>query len=142
LFALTVQAGVEFGSAVTRVADAMMPSLLAHELHRVQHEWRSGQPMAAAWTGMAQRLLVPQITRSLALIVQSQQLGTPLADTLHLQADSVRAERLQRAERAGALASQKILLPVACCILPANFLLVFGGLVVRVLQHGWHGVFL
>ncbi|MBI4365785.1 MAG: type II secretion system F family protein [Deltaproteobacteria bacterium] len=127
LLALAAAAGSEFMTALTRVVECLAPGPLRTEWQRLLQVLRLGQLRAAALRAMAERVDLPAMTAMATALVQAERLGTPLAAILQAQAQYWRFERIQRAERCGAAASQKILLPIVCCILPAFVLLVLGG---------------
>jgi len=63
--------------------------------------------------------------------VQAIQLGTSMAPILVEAARQMRDRRFMEVEKAGIIASQKILFPLIFCILPAVFLTIFAPLLIR-----------
>ncbi len=137
LLALCMEAGLELLPAVAALLDAMAPSVLQRLLRQWYQEMRLGQSREAAWRHFVHHAQHPEIGVHVALLQQAQRFGTPLGDILREQAALFRERRLHRAELAGAVASHKILVPVICCIMPAYFLLTFGGILIRVLMGDW-----
>lgn len=140
LLATAVAAGLDLTQATARVTEALPSSLMRRLFDQLRTDLTVGVGHAAAWRGLAVRAAVPAVERFVALLAQAQQLGTPIAALLQAQAAALRAERFQRAERRGAIASQLLLLPTICCILPAYFCLVFGGIVARLVTYGLDGM--
>jgi tight adherence protein C len=58
--------------------------------------------------------------------VQADALGASIGPVLQQQAERMRVERFQRAEKEGAKASQKILFPLVLCIFPAVLIVILG----------------
>lgn len=142
LLALSVEAGSEFLAALTRIVERAPAGPLKNEWQRVVQAVRFGAPRGEALRQMATRVELPAVTAVVTALVQADRLGAPLAPALHAQAEQLRFLRFQRAERLGAAASQKILLPIIFCILPAFVLLVLGGVIVGILTGGtdaWFG---
>ncbi len=57
-----------------------------------------------------------------------------------MQAERLRRERFEAAERKGALASQKLLFPLIFFIMPAVFIIIFGPLIVKLVTEGFQGL--
>ncbi len=62
----------------------------------------------------------------MAVLVDADSTGASIAQVLKDQSIQMRLERFVRAEKAGARASQTILIPLMLFILPAVFIMVFG----------------
>lgn len=137
LLTLSVEAGLDFMAALARVAAGSEQSALVNELGRMLDEIRVGATRADGLRHFAQRCDVPAITSFSALLIQSDKLGASVGPVLRAQSDKLRSDRFQRAERAGAAASQKILFPLVFCIIPAVFIVIFGPLVVQFLTGGF-----
>jgi tight adherence protein C len=85
---------------------------------------------------MAARLDMPEITSFVAVLVDAEASGTSISQVLKDQSVQMRLERFLRAEKAGARASQLILLPLMMFILPAVFIMVFGPVAVKMMYGG------
>ncbi|RYZ84133.1 MAG: type II secretion system F family protein, partial [Proteobacteria bacterium] len=75
---------------------------------------------------MAERLDIGEITSFVAVLVDAESNGASISKVLKDQSVQMRLERFVRAEKAGAKASQQILIPLMLFILPAVFIMVFG----------------
>jgi len=60
------------------------------------------------------------------LMVQSDRMGTSIADTLRTQADFTRVQRAHRAAEIAAKMPVKILFPMMLFIMPALFIVILG----------------
>ncbi len=128
LLALSTEAGLDFINAIQRIVDKAENSVLADEFYIVLKDIKLGSSRAEALKGLAQRLNIPEITSFVAVIIDADQTGAPIARVLKDQSEQMRLERLVRAERAGARASQLMLLPMIVFIVPAVMIAVFAPL--------------
>lgn len=126
LLALSTEAGLDFVGAIQRITEKAKGSVLAEELKIVLKDTKLGSPRAEALKAMAGRLDIPQITSFVAVVVDADATGASIGQVLKDQSVQMRLERLVRAEKAGARASQLILVPIMVFILPAVFIMVFG----------------
>lgn len=133
LLALSVEAGLDFFGAIQKIVDkvADKESVLAEEFKTVLKDIKIGSSKQEALKEMAARLDMPEITSFVAVLIDAEASGTSIAQVLKDQSIQMRLERFLRAEKAGARASQLILLPLMMFILPAVFIMVFGPIVAR-----------
>jgi tight adherence protein C len=73
-----------------------------------------------------------QINSFVAILISADQMGASIGKILRQQSDSIRTERLVRAEKAGIAAAQMVLLPLVCFIVPAVLVMVFGPMVLQI----------
>ncbi|MCB0368004.1 MAG: type II secretion system F family protein [Bdellovibrionales bacterium] len=128
LLALSVEAGLEFFSAVQKLIEKAKgtDSVLADELSMVIHETQMGSSREEALKKMVDRLEMNEITSFIAVILDAQASGAPIANVLKDQSEQMRLERFVRAEKAGEKATQTIMIPIMVCIVPAVFIMVLG----------------
>ncbi len=128
LLALSVEAGLDFFSAIQKIVDksAGNQSVLADELGTVLKDIKVGSSKTQALKEMAERLDMNEITSFVAVLVDAEASGASISQVLKDQSVQMRLERFVRAEKAGAKASQTILIPLMLFILPAVFIMVFG----------------
>lgn len=128
LLALSVEAGLDFFSAIQKIVDKAQgsDSVLADELGTVLKDIKIGASKSQALKDMAERLDMNEITSFVAVLVDAEATGASIAQVLKDQSVQMRLERFVRAEKAGARASQTILIPLMIFILPAVFIIVFG----------------
>jgi tight adherence protein C len=69
-------------------------------------------------------------------LIQADNLGTPLADVLRIQADIRRTERFQKAEKLAQEAPVKILFPLLCFIFPAVFIIILVPIMLKFMSEG------
>ena len=85
-----------------------------------------GAAKATALKDFSERLDMSEITSFVAVLIDSEATGAPISRVLTEQTVQMRLERFVRAEKAGARASQAILVPMMIFIVPAVFIMVFG----------------
>lgn len=138
LLALSVEAGLDFFSAIQKIVDKAQgtESVLAEEFETILHDIKIGSSKTQALKDMAERLDVSEITSFVAVLIDAEATGASIAQVLKDQSIQMRLERFVRAEKAGARASQAILVPLMVFILPAVFIMVFGPVALSFLAGG------
>ncbi len=128
LLALSVEAQLDFFSAIQRIVDKARgtESVLAEELGNLLQRVSMGSSKADALKEMADRLDISEITSFVAVLIDAERSGSPITQVLKDQSEQMRLERFVRAEKAGAKASQAIMIPMMIFIIPAIFIMVFG----------------
>lgn len=116
-----VEAGLGLDSAFTRVGAQMAPAhpVLAEEFGLVSLELRAGKSREAAMRNFAERIGTTEITSFVVLLIQSDQLGTSVAQTLRVQAEEMRVKRMLRAEEKAHMLPVKLSIPLVLCLLPS-----------------------
>jgi tight adherence protein C len=135
LMALSTQAGLDFIGAIQRIIDKAEQSVLAEEFQIVLKDIKIGSSRKDALTAFAERLGIPEITSFVAVVRDADETGAPVSQVLKDQSVQMRLERFVRAEKAGAKASQLMLLPMMIFIMPAVMILVFGPVILQF----WYG---
>jgi Flp pilus assembly protein TadB len=130
LLALCTMAGLEFGSAIDRVLAKIGSGPLKEELQLSRRDMALGRSLSGSLQEMARRIRMPEMTSFVAILCQGLDLGAGVAQVLAAQAEKMRLERMEKAERSGAQAQQKILLPLLLLMVPAFACLVFVPLLV------------
>lgn len=138
---LTVEAGIDFAEAITRVATRIKEGPLKDELTLLHVKIGMGVSRKDALAELVRRSPIPALVSSVSLLIQADRMGTSIGPILKSQSERLKNARLARAEKKGALAAQKALLPLAFCIMPATFVIVFGPLIVRLLNGGLSSLF-
>ena len=123
-------------SSIQRIVDKAETSVLAEELGVVLKDIKLGASRADSLKAMAMRLDISEITSFVAVLVDADSTGASIAQVLKDQSNQIRLERFVRAEKAGAKASQTILIPLMIFILPAVFIVVFGPVIMQFFYGG------
>ena len=136
LLALSTEAGLDFISAIQRISDKAKDSVLGEELGIVLKDIKLGASRADALKGLAKRIDTSEITSFVAVLVDADATGASISKVLKDQSVQIRLERFVRAEKAGAQASQTMLVPMILFILPAVFIVVFGPVAIQFISGG------
>lgn len=126
LLALSTEAGLDFVGAIGKVVEKANPSPLVEEFGQLLKELQVGASRAEALREMAARIDMPQINSFVSVLISADQMGAPVGRVLRQQSEAIRSERMVRAEKAGAAASQKVIIPLVLFIMPAVMLMIFG----------------
>ncbi len=111
-------------------------SVLSDELSIVLQDIRVGASKAQALRELAERLDMAELTSFVAVLIDAEQTGASIVQVLKDQSVQMRLERFVRAEKAGAKASQAIMIPMMVFILPAVFIMVFGPVILSFVYGG------
>jgi tight adherence protein C len=133
MLASTVSAGLSFNAALAQSLDIAVGPL-GEEIKAVLSEVRLGRSRSDALKSMAGRVRVEQLSTSVTAIVQAERLGSNLAAVLEELAEEVRNRRMIRAEEIANLMPTKMVLPMALFMLPALFVMIFGGVAAQYLS--------
>lgn len=136
MLTLAVEAGMDFIAALQRVLDKGAKGPLREEIATIINDIRLGESRSGALRSFASRINVPEVVSFVGVLVQADRLGASIGEVLRNQADRMRTERFQRAEKAGAAASQKLLVPLAVFIFPAVLIVIVGPVVLSFIYGG------
>lgn len=125
MLSVCATAGLGFDQSLQRVSE-YWDTPIGHEFGRVISEMEMGLSRRDALRNLADRLDLREISSFVALILQTEQLGMSISDTLHAQADQMRVERRYRAQEQAQKAPIKMLIPMALLIFPALLAVILG----------------
>ena len=125
LLAVSVEAGLGFDAAVSKLTQHMQGSL-TREFELALGEMRIGESRGDALKKLSERIDTPEVTGFVRAIIQADQLGTSLGRILRVQATDTRLKRQAAAEEKAMKAPIKMLFPTAFFIFPAMFIVVLG----------------
>jgi len=75
---------------------------------------------------LAERVDIEQLASFVAVVLQSDQLGMSIKDTLRAQAEQMRVERRFRAQEQARKMPLKMLFPLTILVFPAMFAVILG----------------
>lgn len=136
MLVICVEAGLSLDQATARTAkelDKAHPDL-CDELGVVVLEQHAGRPRADAWRDMAARTGSDSLRNMVTMLVQSEQLGTSIARSLRVYADTLRTQRVQAIEELASKTSVKLVFPLVFFIFPALFVVILGPAVIRMVE--------
>ena len=127
LLALATEAGLDFQGGIQRIVERTRGknSVLSDELNGVMRDIMLGSSRSQALRSFAARLDMQEVSSFVNVVIDADSTGASISKVLKDQSNQMRLERFVRAEKAGAQASQKILIPLMLFILPAVFIMVF-----------------
>ncbi len=136
LLTLSVEAGLDFMSAIRTIVERRAPDAIAEELARVLFEIQLGKTRREALLRLAERVRHPDVQSFVLALVQADELGVSIGATLRIQSEQIRAKRFMRAEKMANEAPVKMLFPLVVCIFPAVFLILLGPILLQMLRSG------
>ncbi|MEK6626551.1 MAG: type II secretion system F family protein [Bdellovibrionota bacterium] len=131
MLALSVEAGLDFIAAMTKVVEKAKPSALTEEFQILIKEIKIGSSRAEALRAMSWRIDLIQISSFCATLIAADSVGASIGPILKSLAVEIRQKKSSDIEKRGATAATKILFPMLFLITPAVLLIVAGPLVVE-----------
>ena len=131
-----VEAGLGLSAAIERVAREIGRSqpILAEQFGMVGLEMRAGTSRGDALKNLSNRLGVDEVNAFVTLLIQSEVLGTSIADSLRVYAAEMRTARLMRAEEMGNKLPVKITIPLGLGILPCLIIVIMTPVGIRIVR--------
>jgi len=133
LVSTTVEAGIALNGAFAAAVDAVHGPF-RDELLAALSDIRVGRSRAEALAAMAARCDVTELTTTVTAIVQAEKLGGDIAGILDQLAHDARDHRMTRAEELAAQLPVKMTFPMALCMLPALFVMIFGAVAAELIN--------
>jgi tight adherence protein C len=134
LMTLSVEAGMDFMTALQRNIERRAMDPLGEELLRVIREIQIGKTRREALRDMSRRVDLMDVRTVVNAFVQADELGVSIGSVLRIQADQSRQRRFERAERLANEAPVKMLFPLLFFIFPSVFLILLGPIVTKIIQ--------
>jgi tight adherence protein C len=103
-------------------------------LEKEAHERRKQALAFDALKNLSRRLGVDEVNAFVTLLVQSEALGTSIADSLRVYAQEMRTSRLMRAEEMANKLPVKITVPLGFAIMPCLILVIMTPAAIRVIR--------
>jgi tight adherence protein C len=134
LLVICVEAGMGLDSAIQRVSEElkMANTSLSDELRLYNLEVRAGKSRHEALRNLSTRTDLEDINSLVTLLIQTDQFGTSIAQTLRVYSDTFRTRRYQKAEEIAARLPVKLVFPTAMFIFPSLFIVILGPAFIRI----------
>ncbi|MBZ5612960.1 MAG: type II secretion system F family protein [Acidobacteriia bacterium] len=134
LLSICLEAGLGLDQGVVRVGQELHVSHpeLSEELLLVNFEQRAGVQRNAAWQSFATRANFESARSFVAMLIQTDRFGTPIAKSLGAFSDALRTQRRQKAEEMAAKTTIKLVPPLVFFIFPSMGVVVVGPAVIAV----------
>ena len=128
LMVVCVEAGLGIDQATKQIAEEMSISHkeIADEFSIVNLEQRAGKSRSEAWRNLAQRTGESTVRSLVAMLIQTEQFGTSLGESLRVHASSLRTQRRQEVEELAAKTTVKLVFPLVLFIFPSLFVVLLG----------------
>jgi tight adherence protein C len=133
LLTLVVESGMSLDEGLLSITERFH-NALGDEIGKVLREIRLGRPRMAALENMADTAGVPDLHHLVESIVQSDQMGVPIARLLRVQATEMRRRQRQGAQERAAQASSRMVFPMVGCIFPVLWVVLLGPAIIQVLR--------
>ena len=133
LLTLVVESGMSLDEGLLSITERFH-NALGDEIGKVLREIRLGRPRMAALEHMADTVGVPDLHHLVESIVQSDQMGVPIARLLRVQATEMRRRQRQGAQERAAQASSRMVFPMVGCIFPVLWIVLLGPAIIQVLK--------
>ncbi len=125
LMTIGVSAGLAFDGALAEIIEKW-DNELSREFSVMLGELRIGVGRREALLNLADRTQVEEIQIMVSQLIQAEEMGMSLTDTLNKLADQMRLRRRQHAEELAQKAAIKMLIPLVFLIFPALFVVILG----------------
>jgi tight adherence protein C len=125
LITIGVGAGLSFDGAINEILEKW-DNDLSHEFATMLGELRMGAGRRQALLNLADRTQVDEIQIMVSQLIQAEELGMSLTDTLLTLANQMRLRRRQQAEELAHKAAVKMLIPLVFLVFPALFVVILG----------------
>ena len=136
IITLSVEAGSNLTGGLTQAVQKSSESPLRRELSRVLRDIRAGRTRADALRDLAERTGERAVRNLVSGLIQAERTGSSLGPLLRAQAEQLRSERFQRAEKQAMEAPVKLLGPLVMFIFPTTFLVLIFLVLSKALQQG------
>jgi tight adherence protein C len=133
LLTLVVESGMSLDEGMLSITERFH-NALGDEIGKVLREIRLGRPRMSALEHMAETTGVPDLHHLVESIVQSDQMGVPIARLLRVQATEMRRRQRQTAQERAAQASSRMVFPMVGCIFPVLWIVLLGPAIIQILK--------
>lgn len=131
LLTLVVESGMSLDEGLLSITERFH-NALGDEIGKVLREIRLGRPRMLALEHMAEISGVPDLHHLVESIVQSDQMGVPIARLLRVQATEMRRRQRQTAQERAAQASSRMVFPMVGCIFPVLWIVLLGPAIIQI----------
>jgi len=137
LLSICMEAGLGLDQGIMRVGQELRVSHpgLSEEFLQINFEQRAGAPRIASWKAFADRVNVESVRSFVAMLIQTERFGTPIAKSLAVFSDMLRTQRRQQAEERAAKTTVKLVLPLAFFIFPETFIVTVGPAIITLIRN-------
>ncbi|UCG81353.1 MAG: type II secretion system F family protein [Desulfobacterales bacterium] len=134
LLVVCVEAGMGLDGAIHRTAKeiALDSKVLSEEFNLMNLELRAGKSRRDALKNLAMRTGLEDVSSLVTLLIQTDKLGTSVAQALRVYSDTFRTKRYMKAEEQAAKIPVKLTIPMILFIFPALLIAIMGPAFIRI----------
>lgn len=133
LLYISVEAGLGFDAALKKTAEKM-GGPLSEEIIRALDDINKGKERIPALRSIGERTGVDDVRSFIMAVIQSELLGSNIANMLRVQSRVMRERRRQRAEEKAHKLPIKMLFPLVFLMFPALFVIILGPAIIKLLE--------
>jgi tight adherence protein C len=136
LLVVCIEAGLGINAAFLKITEefVLTSPALSEEFDIVNREMVAGKPRQEALRALSERTGVEEVKSLVAMLIQTEKLGTSLSQSLRVHSDSLRTRRRQRAEEAAAKTTIKLVFPLVFLLFPALYIVLLGPGVIKIMK--------
>jgi tight adherence protein C len=136
LMVICVEASLSLDAAIQRIAEQFQLTnrVVSEELKLLALGLRAGQSRQLALLSLSQRVDVEEVNNFVDIMIQTEQFGTNVAQSLRVQADAMRLKKRLLAEEKASKLPVKLLLPLLFFIFPSIMLIILGPGIIRLMK--------
>ena len=136
LLVVCVEAGLGVAAALQRVSGEMLlvSRAISEEFALVHQQMQAGVSRAESLRNLAARTGVDDVYALVAMLIQTDRLGTGVGNALRVHAEGMRVKRRQRAEQQARKAAVKLAFPLVFLMLPALFIIILGPAAIAIMK--------
>jgi tight adherence protein C len=128
LMVVCVEAGLSLDATIHKVCEEsqLTNRVMSEELKLLDLGLRAGQARQLAMLSLGRRVDVEEVNNFVAVLIQTEQFGTSVAQALRVHANAMRLKRRQFAEEKASKLPVKLLFPLLLFIFPSLFVIILG----------------
>ena len=128
LMVICLEVGIGIEQAMVRVGEELVnrKQPLGHELVLTSLQIDAGRPRNEALRAFSLRCDTQEVKSLVTMLIQTERLGTGVAQALRTASETLRVRRMQKAEAEAAKTSVKMIFPLVLFMLPATFVVLLG----------------
>lgn len=135
LFATMAEAGLGFDAALAKIIRAQGSARpLASEFLNFQHDMLAGMSRTQALRQLGRRVDVQSLSTFTSALIQAEQVGASMAETLQHQANDLRQRRRENALLQAQALPVKLVFPLVVCFLPGIFTTTLAPVLFQMIQ--------
>lgn len=134
LLVVCVEAGLSLDNAIARVSDELGGAhrALGQAFKLMSLELRAGKSRQDALRNLADRTGLDDVRAMVTLLLQSEELGTSVAEALRVYSEEMRVRRMLRAETKAMALPVKLAIPLGLFVFPVMMIVIMLPVVIRI----------